>query len=194
MRETAPLHRSGRDIVLQIPLGIEAVKQHKKVLLYLHAFQQEKRSIKWPSPNNVKELNILLKKYQRDLVYDKIHTNVNRAARCVLRGFYNPGEFIKILRTLWISNQRNGLRERFTISVHHHMLLRDQDIRNLNFGDCFVDIIPQQQEQGIQQAVALVFCMDKGKNLPRRWSEVCMCLVPWKHLQMPYQCICILSF
>lgn len=131
MRETAPLHRSGRDRILQIPLGIEAVKQHKKVLLYLHAFQQEKRSIKWPSPNNIKGLNILLKKYQRDLVYDKIHINVNRAARCVLRDSYKPGEFIKILKTLWVSNQINSLRERFTISAHHHMLLCDQDIETL---------------------------------------------------------------
>ncbi|CEP12329.1 hypothetical protein [Parasitella parasitica] len=46
------------------------------------------------------------------------------------------------------------------------MLLRNQeDMRNLNFADCFATIIPCQQHQGRQQVVDMVFCLDKGMNL-----------------------------
>lgn len=38
-------------------------------------------------------------------------------------------------------------------------------MRNLNFADCFITIIPQQQHQGKQQTVGVVFCLDKGKGL-----------------------------
>ncbi|KAG2217492.1 hypothetical protein INT45_012610 [Circinella minor] len=56
-------------------------------------------------------------------------------------------------------------REMFSISARHHMLLRDQDPRNLNFADCFCTIIPKKQHRGTQQVVGLVFCLDKGKTL-----------------------------
>lgn len=45
------------------------------------------------------------------------------------------------------------------------MLLRDQYLRNLNFADCFCNVIPRQQHRGAQQAVALTFSLDKGKTL-----------------------------
>ena len=53
----------------------------------------------------------------------------------------------------------------FFISACHHMLLQDQDLRNLNFADCFCTIIPKKQYRGTQQVIGLVFCLDKGKIL-----------------------------
>ncbi|KAK3815118.1 MAG: hypothetical protein J3Q66DRAFT_343861, partial [Benniella sp.] len=45
------------------------------------------------------------------------------------------------------------------------MLLRNEDLRHLNFSDCFATIISRKQHRGSQQAVALVFSRDKGKTL-----------------------------
>ncbi|KAG2214027.1 hypothetical protein INT45_005412 [Circinella minor] len=74
-------------------------------------------------------------------------------------------QLIKILKSLSTANSKSGLREMFSISARHHMLLRDQDLRNLNFADCFCTIIPKKQHRGTQQVVGLVFCLDKGKTL-----------------------------
>lgn len=163
--ENAP-SKNGKKI-LEVPIGIEAVNQYKKVLIYLHGFQSEHRNrqLEWPSPNKTKEVVELIKKYEHDLVYDQVQTNEDRAAHCVIRDSYKPGEFIRILKSLWISESATALREMFSISSRHHMLLRDQDLRNLNFADCFCTIIPKKQHRGIQQAVALVFSLDKGKTL-----------------------------
>jgi hypothetical protein len=163
--EAAPMNKTGKSKVLEVPLGFESVNQYKKALMYLHSFQCERRSIKWPSPKTTKELLDLLKEYERNLVYNQVQTNADRAAHCVIRDSYKPGQLIKILKTLWTSTSKTNLREMFSISARHHMLLRDQDLRYMNFADCFSTIIPKNQHRGTQQAVSIVFCLDKGKTL-----------------------------
>ena len=163
--EAAPLSKDRKSKVLEVPLSTESVKQYRKALMFLHEFQYEQRSIKWPSPKNIKELLDLIKEYERNLVYDQVQTNIDRAAHCVIRDSYKSGQLIKILKSLWISNNKSGVRDLFSLSSRHHMLLRDQDLRNLNFVDCFCTIIPKKQHREMQQVMGLVFCLDKGKTL-----------------------------
>ncbi|KAG2211324.1 hypothetical protein INT46_009226 [Mucor plumbeus] len=142
MAENAPSSKNGKKKILEVPIGIEAVNQYKKVLMYLHDFQSERRKVEWPSPKKTKEIvELIIKKYEHDLVYDQVQTNADRAAHCVIRDSYKSGEFIRILKSLWSSESETGLREMFSISSRHHM--------------------------GIQQAVALVFSLDKGKTLKK---------------------------
>ncbi|OBZ81364.1 hypothetical protein A0J61_10587, partial [Choanephora cucurbitarum] len=100
-------------------------------------FPSERRDAPWPSPKKTKQLIDLLKNHVRDLIYDQVNRSANRAAHCVIRGSYKSGGFIRILKSLWDSSSRTSLKEMFSISSRHHMLLRDQDLRNLNFADCF---------------------------------------------------------
>lgn len=162
--EAAPSTRGGKRKIIEVPLSIESVNQYKKAIMFLYELQSEYRVVPWSAPKT-KELVDLIKEYERNLVYDQVQTRGNRAAHCVIRDSYKPGELIKILKTLWISNGETSLREMFSISSRHHMLLRDQDLRNLNFADCFCNVIPRQQHRGAQQAVALIFSLDKGKTL-----------------------------
>ncbi|CEP11841.1 hypothetical protein [Parasitella parasitica] len=118
--------------------------------------------MKYPSPKQTKMLLDLIKKYGHDLVYDQVNTSGERGAHCVIRDSYKPAELVKILKTLWISKNKNFLREVFSISSRHHMLLRDQDLKNLNFSDCFYTVISRVQHCGNQQAIALVLSLDKG--------------------------------
>ncbi|OAD81261.1 hypothetical protein PHYBLDRAFT_138811 [Phycomyces blakesleeanus NRRL 1555(-)] len=134
--ENAPSNKNGSKKVIEVPLGIESVNQYKKVLMFLHKFQSKHQE-----------------KYEHDLVYNQVQTNVDRAAHCVIRDSYkNP-------------DSKSGLRKMFSISFHHHMLLRVQNLRNLNFADCFCTIIPKKQHKEMQQTLALVFNLDKGKTL-----------------------------
>ncbi|OAD79494.1 hypothetical protein PHYBLDRAFT_162558 [Phycomyces blakesleeanus NRRL 1555(-)] len=163
--ENAPSNKNGNKKVIKVPLGIESVNQYKKILMFLYEFQSERQEVGWLSSKKTKEVIELIKKYEHDLVYYQVQTNVDRAAQCVIWDSYKSGKLIRILKSLWTSDSKSGLHEMFSISSRHHMLLRDQNLRNLNFVDCFCTIIPKKQHEGMQQALALVFSLDKGKTL-----------------------------
>ncbi|KAI9327252.1 hypothetical protein BD770DRAFT_449902 [Pilaira anomala] len=156
MAEDAPSNRKGNKKIIEVPVGIEVVKQYKKVLMFLHEYQSSCREVGYTSPKDIKELTELIKKYQHDLIYDEVQTNADRSSHCVIRDSYKSGELIRILKNLWIASKKSSIREMFAISSRHHMLLRDQDLRNLNFSNCFCTIIPKQQHKGMQQAVAFL--------------------------------------
>lgn len=92
--ENAPVNKRGGKRVIDVPFCIEAVNQYKKVLMLIHDYQFEHRAIPGPSPKKTKELIRLIKKYERDLVYDQVQTNADRAAHCVIRDSYKSGELI----------------------------------------------------------------------------------------------------
>lgn len=165
MTDAAPYSQAGTYKLVEVPIGIEAVKQCRKALTFLHDYQRRHQSIEWPSPKDDKGLKNLFKQFERSLVYGQMQTSADRNAHCVIRDLYKPGQLIRMLKILWLSASRTNLREMFSISARQHMLLQGQDMRNLNFADCFITIIPQQQHQGKQQTVGMVFCLDKGKAL-----------------------------
>ncbi|CAO3695551.1 unnamed protein product [Rhizopus stolonifer] len=70
-----------------------------------------------------KQMMDLIKNYDHDLVYDQVRTGEDRVAHDIVRDSYKPGELVKILKTLWTSNKKTSLREIFSLSSRHHMLL-----------------------------------------------------------------------
>ncbi|KAF9418933.1 hypothetical protein BGZ76_004319, partial [Entomortierella beljakovae] len=165
LTEAAPTDKSGKKKVLEIPIGSESVKQHRKALMFLHAFQVEQRSVEWRSPKFCTALKDIIKSYERSLLYDHVQTSQDRGAHCVLGGSYSTGQLITVLKQYWMSGNGLSIREMFCVSARHHMLLRAQDLSNLNFTDCFPTIISQKQHRGSQQVVALTFSSKIGKNL-----------------------------
>lgn len=165
MTESASSNKKGKGKLLEIPVSVESVKQYKKALTKLHEYQRSCRTIEWPAPNESKELLNLIKKYENALVYGQLNTRAERDTHCIIRDSYKPDQLVKILEQLWMSNGKTSIRDMFCLSARHHMLLRDQDLRNLNFSDCFSTVISGKQREGSQQAVALVFSLDKGKTI-----------------------------
>lgn len=116
-------------------------------------------------PNECEKVLSTLRAFENKLVNDKLQTSVERGAHCIYRDSYTPDQLVEMMQSLWRSDRLNSIRDRFAISIRHHMLLRAQDLENLNFADCFSTIISPKQHLGTQQAVALVFYLDKGKTL-----------------------------
>ncbi|KAF9079546.1 hypothetical protein BGX23_003775, partial [Mortierella sp. AD031] len=54
-------------------------------------------------------------------------------------------------------------RDLFCMMSRYNMLLRDEDLRNLNLSDCFASIVTKPRIQGLQQLVMLTFKLNKGK-------------------------------
>jgi hypothetical protein len=77
------------------------------------------------------------------------------------RDYYSLDNLAMALNVLWDgSDVRKGsghnLMDMFCISATHNMLLRDEELHNINFSDCFA-VVPTQNRQGSQQRVALTF-------------------------------------
>jgi hypothetical protein len=162
--EDASLNNAGDSKIIYVPIGLETAKKYRKGLLKLHQYQAKTRSIDWPSPRDIDGLWTAIKEYGHHLLYDQVLTNPDRAAHCIIRDSYKPGQLLKMLKSLWLSNHKTSIRELVSISLRHHMLLRDEDLRYLNFADCFSTVIPARQHRGTQEAIAVVFYMDKGKT------------------------------
>jgi len=69
---------------------------------------------------------------------------------------------VKGARTYRGTSRFPHTRERLCLAARHHMLLRDEDIRNLNLSDTF-HIMQRHPCPGSQLPLGLVFCITRGK-------------------------------
>ncbi|CEP13722.1 hypothetical protein, partial, partial [Parasitella parasitica] len=116
MLEEAPLNNAGDGKIIYVPIGLETAKKYRKGLLKLHQYQAKTRSIQWPSPRDIDGLWTTIKEYGHHLVYNQVLMNSDRAAHCMIRDSYKPGQLLKMLKSLWLSNSKTSLRELLSIS------------------------------------------------------------------------------
>lgn len=178
--QNAQIDELGRRVI-DVPASKETVEHARKALIYLW---KEQRSIKarYPNPASNPRLDAILKQafteYGTRLVYDSATPGEIRTDTCSIRDPYTEGEFIRMSSFTWrmlAPVQEEGKRaynrslrfphhrERLCILGRHHMLLRDEDIRNLNLSDTF-NIQFRRKSPGSRLAMGLVFCIHRGKT------------------------------
>ncbi|KAI9329311.1 hypothetical protein BD770DRAFT_477950 [Pilaira anomala] len=118
MAEDAPSKWKGNMKVIEAPVGIDVVKQYKKIMMSLHGYQSSCREVGYTSPKDKKELTELIKKYQHYLIYDEVQTNADRSSHCVIRDSYKSGELIRTLKNLWIANALEDEEEFASRATH----------------------------------------------------------------------------
>ncbi|KAG0302531.1 hypothetical protein BGZ99_002968, partial [Dissophora globulifera] len=140
---------------IYVPLTAGSVDNIEKALIYLWK-RQHSRDASCPNPAPNPRQDALLKaaceEYESGLVYDITTPGDRRTASCAVRDPYTEGKLIRMLSFLWREvplpryRSKRGynsvtrfqyMRERLCIAARHHMLLRDEDIRNLNLSDTF---------------------------------------------------------
>lgn len=77
MTDAASYSQAGTYKLVEVPIGIEAVKQCRKALMFLHDYQRRHQSIEWPSPKDDKGLKNLFKQFERSLVYGQAQTSAD---------------------------------------------------------------------------------------------------------------------
>ncbi|ORZ27810.1 hypothetical protein BCR41DRAFT_418814 [Lobosporangium transversale] len=134
----------------------------------------ERNDVSWDlSPSQMKLLQTILIQHIESLHTHVVRSGGRREAGCTLRDSYTPVQFHSILMGLWTKERHSpnmrareydtNYRDMFCLTARHNMLLRDEDLRNLNFADCFSTIITQRTEGG-QQPIGLTFKINKGKT------------------------------
>ncbi|ORZ27813.1 hypothetical protein BCR41DRAFT_367380 [Lobosporangium transversale] len=171
--EAAPVDKTGKKTV-SVSLGTETIKMAKKALIRIHSLQAERNDVSWDlSPSQMKLLQTILIQHIESLHTHVVRSGGRREAGCTLRDSYTPVQFHSILMGLWTKERHSpnmrareydtNYRDMFCLTARHNMLLRDEDLRNLNFADCFSTIITQRTEGG-QQPIGLTFKINKGKT------------------------------
>ncbi|KAI8637486.1 hypothetical protein BD408DRAFT_436934 [Parasitella parasitica] len=143
MMENASSNEAGTRRLVQVLIDNKFANQYKKVLSPLQKYQSmnQGRKYTWPQPTNTKEIQRLIKQHKAHLTYDKQSINRNRLGQCMVRDLYKSSDLSRMLKTIW----KNGtIREQFTISARHYLILQDRDIRSLNLSDMFTTIMDRE--------------------------------------------------
>ena len=156
------------------PLAYQTVVMARKAITYLHVRQigrQETPTLKrnaFPLITGSDLIKTLFDSYKQSLVYGQFGSGRDPTANCILRNSYDREQHLRMLVDTWQSLDNTALllalREHFAIAARHAMLLRDEDLRNLNQSDCFFKELTHVQHVGTQKILALVFCLHKGKT------------------------------
>ncbi|KAF9367892.1 hypothetical protein BGX21_006992, partial [Mortierella sp. AD011] len=126
-------------IVVETPIGIEAIKQTKNALVYLGQ-EQSVRALK-PNPDGVLPLRLLkhaIANHLRNVSYPGSGSSKDRGLGCPIRDSYSIKEHLRVLKATWMQSESITspyIREHFSAAIRHSMLLRDEDLRRLNLAD-----------------------------------------------------------
>jgi hypothetical protein len=155
--------------MVTVPVGRSVLDNALKTLMEIYRFQSEAGLIDCIiSPRDAPGVKQIIKNYNYRLRFQSLYSSHDRAAGCILRDAYTIRDFIRMLETAWkgrdkVNARDNHLRDFFSMAARHQMLLRDEDIRNLNFSDCFSTQI-SNQNHGSQPVSMFVFAITRGKT------------------------------
>jgi len=162
-------------------VSYETVDNARKSLIYLWKHQAQ-RTAAYPNPaSNPRQdapLRDAIDDYEVALVYDQAFIGSTRSDSCSIRDPYTEKEFIRMITHTWCQRPMRQLkgkrfyqsagryrhiREHLCLLARHHMLLRDEDARNLNLSDIF-SIQTRHSATGSAIATGLTFCLSRGKT------------------------------
>ncbi|KAG0345620.1 hypothetical protein BG004_003464 [Podila humilis] len=152
----------------------------RKACIYLWKLQIQ-RTTKCPNPapnpRSDRRLDDAINTYGDRLVYNKVTTGTARNTACdklIRMATYTwqqqPVRRAKGVRKYSCITRFPYIRERLCILARHHMLLRDEDIRNLNLSDVFATL-QCQNAKGSRWARGLTFRYEIDKETPPDFSD-----------------------
>ncbi|KAK5808586.1 hypothetical protein F5H01DRAFT_352398 [Linnemannia elongata] len=147
-----------------VSVGPDALKLARSSLGRIHRLQMRRKEVGKFAPSDMKVFHDKIEQCQKAQdEREGAHLVSTRS-----RDYYSLDNMVTALTVLWNGQgQRKDGRsfiEMFCISATHNMLLRDEELHQINFSDCFAVVTTQNRQPGAQQCVALTF---KLKNNDR---------------------------
>ncbi|KAF9900180.1 hypothetical protein EC991_007797 [Linnemannia zychae] len=141
---------------LEVTVGPDVVKMARSALGRIHRLQLGRKEVDPVAPSDMK------------VFHEKIAQSIKAMSEREDAGYgksrehYSVENLIKALDVLWEGSDARkepgqNLMDMFFISATHNLLLRDEELLNINFSDCFAVISDQNRQEGAQQLVALTF-------------------------------------
>ncbi|KAF9124408.1 hypothetical protein BGX30_000959, partial [Mortierella sp. GBA39] len=160
-------------VAIMVPLSLGTVDNYRKACIYLWKLQNQMITLcPYPAPNPPSDepLDDAINAYGVRLIYDKATIGTTRNTACnklLLMATYTwkqqPVHRIKGVRKYKCIARFPHMCERLCILVRHHMLLRDEDIRNLNLSDVFATL-NRKKAHGSTWACGLTSCLRRDKT------------------------------
>ncbi|KAK3833241.1 MAG: hypothetical protein J3R72DRAFT_231522 [Linnemannia gamsii] len=167
-------------INITVPLTLGTVDNYRKACIYLWKLQSQRTTLcpnPAPNPRSDSPLNAAISDYGVRLVYAKASIGTTRDTLCEARDTYDGNKLVRMAMYTWKQqpvHRTKGIRkyssitrfpyirERLCILARHHMLLSDEDIRNLNFSDVF-STLNCKNATGSTWACGLTFCLRRDR-------------------------------
>jgi hypothetical protein len=164
---TAPTSK-GR-LYLNVPCKIEVSKMAVKALTHLQVCQCARTINPVLSSDSISGSGFIknaVNHYSESLVYDSVFSHLEPASKCAIRKAYTNEHHIKCI-TWAFEHAKPGagqwVRERMALAIRHAMLLRNEDLQNINLSGIFMDHVVDPGGSG-QSVNVLVFGMDHSKT------------------------------
>lgn len=169
---------------IEVPISYNTSTTAKKAIMRLWNLQREATTdfpSAEPNPGNDPLIVKAYKTFRQSLVFDETFKGSTRTGTCLIRDPYTERQFITMMAFCWRMQEPLRLpsdadkraynskkrfphtRERFSLAARHHMLLRDEDIRNRNLSDLF-SVQCMHSGHGSKLALGLAFCINRGKT------------------------------
>ncbi|KAG9322912.1 hypothetical protein KVV02_003439 [Mortierella alpina] len=155
--------------VLDVPCGRQTMENALKALYYLQD-RQRKRPIRpnlEPKLRKSSLISNVIDKFTNDLVFGILVNHKDLSAECEVRDTYTVAQHVKCLLYTWarpISVLSPWTREHLALAIRHSMLLRNEDLSQMNLSDCFM-LPVGNRDRGSQAIVALVCAMHREKPI-----------------------------
>ena len=167
--------------VIWAPIGLEAVDMARKALVFLWKRQASGEALlpsEEPHPRKDLALMKAIEEYEIKLVFDSANSPHFELRTFSVGDRYTSALFIRMLCYLWreepliqvegkrvdnSSGRYHYMRERLSLLARHHMLLRDEDLRNVTFADIF-SLVERKVASGSHLALGVVIRLPQRKE------------------------------
>jgi hypothetical protein len=168
--------------VISVPLGKGSLQLAKKALRRLYDLQFKRNQLSCSPPTEGSKYRDIVQRYRDGQVQQNFQSTHIQSTDCAIRDSHNSSKFNDMVSYLWekkfqeVRGPDLHYRELFCMTSRHNMLLRDEDLRNLNLSDCFASIVTKPRLPGVQQLVLLTFKLNRGKTNPgnQNWYGYCL--------------------
>jgi len=158
-----------------------------KALCYVQD-RQSKRPVRPNSEADLRRSKFIhnaVEKYTNDLVIGVVVNHKDLSAECEIRNAYTTSQHIKCLLHTWsrpISILSPWIREHLALAIRHSMLLRNEDLVQMNLADCFMMQISNRQ----------YLCDASWQDQPKRSHPVWVCSKASRCPPLQYWCLWLL--
>ncbi|KAG0221734.1 hypothetical protein BGW41_006578 [Actinomortierella wolfii] len=158
--------------LIKHPIGVSVVELVLSVLTALCRRQSEDNKL-FPftePPRKWLKIIQLVKDYSNKESSSGFHASDSREQHCALREFYEPEDLVAMADHLLTADEGGDLAKikmlgrRFNILAAHNMILRDQDIRGMQFSEMFHKVASPKTVCSTTQCDLLVIRLTKGKT------------------------------
>ncbi|KAG0376048.1 hypothetical protein BGX24_008355 [Mortierella sp. AD032] len=160
-KRVKPNTGSSTEGFLEVTVGPDVVKMARSALGRIHRLQMRRKEVGQVGPSEMKIFQERIAQCAKAMA-GREDGGYSKDGASRARDYYSLDNLVTALNALWDGpdarkDSGDSFMDMFCIAATHNMLLRDEELHEINFSDCFAVVPMQNRHAEAQQCVALTF-------------------------------------